>query len=206
MQPVDLADAARRPRRYWNADGLPELVMGLLWMSWGIAWLVGDALPRGRAFTLYWTLTPALLALSGVAAVWLTKRLKARLTFPRTGFVEWREPTRVERLTAAGVAMVTAAVLVGIVTRGGSSADHAAPVLGVILALAFVVAGVRQRAPHYLALAGVAVAAAIAMAALGAGWGSVNWMFVVIGAASVAVGAARLAIFMRKHPLVGAQA
>lgn len=201
MEPLDLADIAQRPRRYWNADGLPELVMGLLWMSWGAAWLIGDALPKGRAFAVYWTLTPALLALSGVAAVWLIKRLKARLTFPRTGFVEWREPTRLERLAAAGVAMATAVVLVGIVTRGGSSGDHAAPVLGVILALAFVVVSVRQRAPHYLALAGVAVATAIAMAAIGGGWASVNWMFVVIGAASVAVGAARLAVFMRKHPL-----
>lgn len=78
--------------------------------------------------------------------------------------------------------------------------------LGAILALAFVVASVRQRAPHYFALAGVAVAASIAMAALGAGWASVNWMFVAIGAASAAVGAARLAIFMRKHPLVEAEA
>jgi hypothetical protein len=206
MNNVDLVDVARRPARYWLADGVPELVMGLLWMAWGTAWLVGNALPRGRTFSVFWMLTPALLAVSGVGAVWLIKRIKARLTFPRTGFVEWREPTAAERVLAAGVAVVTAAVLAGTVMRAGSNPAHAAPVLGVILSLAFVVASLRQRAPHYLAFAGVALATGLALGAIGGAWTSVSWMFIVLGATSTVFGSVRLLHFVRTHPLAGAQA
>lgn len=203
MRHPDLAELARRPHRYWDVDGLPELTMGLLWMVWGGAWLIGQALPRGRVYNLFWTAVPALLALSGVAAVWAIKRLKARFTFPRTGYVEWREPSRGSRLTSAAVAIVAALVLVMIISGDSTSANrHAAPVLGVILALAFVVASVRQRAPHYLALAGVAIALGLAIGARSLGWQAANWMFVALGGLSAVLGAVRLVLFVRRHPRV----
>jgi hypothetical protein len=204
MEHVDLAEVARRPQRYWTVDGLPELVMGLLWMVWGAAWLIGESLPRDWRYSIYWTLTPVLLVLSGFAAVRVIKRLKARLTFPRTGYVEWRSPSHAERLVAAGVAMVTAMVLAATVMKGGSSADHAAPVLGVILSLSFVVASLRQRAPHYLALAAVALATGVSLGTISGGWASVNWMFLILGAAAVVLGAVRFTLFVRRHPLAEA--
>lgn len=201
MQNIDLAEVARRPQRYWTVDGLPELVMGFLWIVWGGAWLIGESLPRDWRYTIYWTLTPVLLVLSGFAAVWTIKRLKARWTFPRTGYVEWRGPTHGERLVAAGVAMVTAMVLAVTIVRGGSGAEHAGPVVGVILSLSFVVASLRQRAPHYLALAGVALVTGVSLSAINTGWASVNWMFLILGAATSALGAVRLTRFVRKHPM-----
>ena len=198
---LNLDEIARRPQRYWDIDGLPELMMGLLWMLWGGAWLVGDALPHGWRSNAYWTAVPALLVLSGFASVWATKRLKERITFPRTGYVDWKEPSRRARLSAAAVAMVTAMVLVAVAANRDAGAERvAAPLLGVILSLAFVVASLRQRAPHYLALAAVAVALGLAFGALRAGWESVNWLFVALGAASAVLGGARLALFLRKHP------
>jgi hypothetical protein len=203
---LNLDEIARRPQRYWNADGLPELMMGLLWMLWGGAWLLGEALPHDWRSNVYWTAAPALLALSGVAAVWATKRLKERLTFPRTGYVDWKEPSRSARVTAAAVAMVTAMVLAALAANRDAGMERvAAPVLGVILSLAFVVASLRQRAPHYLALAAVAVALGLAFGALRAGWESVNWLFVALGAATAALGGLRLALFLRKHPRTPAE-
>jgi peptidoglycan/LPS O-acetylase OafA/YrhL len=202
MQQPNLDDVARRSQKYWDVDGLPELMMGLLWMLWGGAWLLGDALPDDWRANAVWTTLPALLALSGVAAIWATKQLKQRLTFPRTGYVDWKEPSRSARLMAAGVAMVIAMVLVAVATNRDTRIEHAAaPLLGVILSLAFVVASVRQRAPHYLALAGVALVLALVFGALGAGWASVNWMFVALGAASAVLGGVRLVLFLRRHPL-----
>jgi hypothetical protein len=202
MQQPNLDDIARRPQKYWDVDGLPELMMGLLWMLWGGAWLLGEALPHDWRANAFWTAVPALLALSGVAAIWATKRLKQRLTFPRTGYVDWKEPSRSARLMAAAVALATAMVLAAVATNRDTRVEHAAaPLLGAILSLAFVVASLRQRAPHYLALAGVALALGLAFGALRAGWESVNWMFVALGAASAALGGLRLVLFLRKHPL-----
>lgn len=201
--PLDLRELERRPTKYWNEDGLPELVMGLLWMLWGGAWLVGNALPRGPVWNVFWMFTPALLALSGVAAVRLTKALKARVTFPRTGYVQWKAPTRGQRVATAAVAMVTAAVLAALIvkSRAGGLERVAAPGMGVILSLGFLVASLTQRAPHLLALGGVALVLGLAFGALGAGWEAMNWMLVALGAAAAIMGAARLRLFVARNPL-----
>lgn len=200
---VNLQELERRSVRYWNEDGLPELVMGLLWIVWGGSWLIGNALPRGPVWNVFWMFTPALLALSGVAAVWATKKLKSTVTFPRTGYVQWKEPTRRQRLFAAAVAMVTAAIAVALIakSRANGLESVAAPGLGVLLSLGFLVASVRQRAPHLLALGGVALALGLAFGALGAGWEAMNWMLVALGAAAVILGAARLRLFMARNPI-----
>jgi hypothetical protein len=133
--------------------------------------------------------------------VWAIKRLKERLTFPRTGYVDWKEPSRSARLTAGAVAVVTAMVLAALAANRNAGTEHvAAPLMGVILSLGFVVASLRQRAPHLLALAAVAVALGLALGALRAGWESVNWLFVALGAASAALGGLRLALFLKKNP------
>lgn len=201
--PVDLRDAEHRAQRYWTIDGLPELLMGALWIVWGAAFLAGEALPRGPAWNVYWMFTPAVLAFSGVAAVWAIKQLKARITFPRTGYVEWKEPSRPQRLLTAAVAILTAMLLVVIISTGRARGveSAAAPALGVILSLGFLVASVRQRAPYLLALAAVALTLAVVFGTVARGWYSVNWMFIALGAAAVVVGTIRLRIFLRKHPL-----
>lgn len=207
MPDLNLADIAGRPRRYWDVDGLPELMMGLLWMIWGGAWLFGQTLPRDDwRFNAYWMFTPVILAFGSYAAIWATKRLKRRLTFPRTGYVEWREPSRSARLAAAAAAIVAASALVLIGAKAGPGTDRlAAPALGVILSLGFVVASLTQRAPQYLALAAVAIALGLVFGARNLGWTGANWMFVILGAASVAIGGVRLALFVRKHPLGGTE-
>jgi hypothetical protein len=206
MLPPNLADIDRRPVQYWNVDGIPELVMGALWMLWGCAWLIGEAVPRDWRAQVFWSAVPAALAFTAVGAVWLIKHLKARVTFPRTGYVEWNEPSRASRIATAVVAMVVAAALVAIASGSSAALEQRAPmILGVILALAFAVASLRQRAPHYLALGGVAVALGLAFTAGRGGWPSVNWMFVALGAATAAAGAVRLVLFVRAHPQPSAE-
>jgi hypothetical protein len=203
MELPNLDDVARRPQQYWGVDGLPELMLGLLWMLWGGAWLFGETLPHDGMRTVFWTVVPALLAASGFAAVWAIKRLKMRLTFPRTGYVEWKRPSRSANLGAAAVALVAAAALAGVILiDGGRVEQGATPVIGVILSLGFVVASLKQRAPHLLALAAVAAALGLALGARHAGWESMNWMFVALGSASAALGAVRLALFIRNNPRV----
>lgn len=203
ITPDALRDLETRPRRYWHVDGIPELVMGLVWIVWGLALVAGEALPRDSAAgAYYWMAMPATLVLSGVAATWLTRRLKARLTYPRTGYAEPREPGRAARVLTALIAVVAAAVLAGMVVSGrAAGAEHmASPAAGVIVSLAFVVASVRQKAPHYLALAGVALALGVAFAILKLGISAMNWLFVWLGLAAVLIGGWRLRSYLVRHP------
>jgi hypothetical protein len=199
---VDLRGAARRPHQYWNIDGLPELGMGLLWILWGSAWLIGEALPRGRAFQTYWMFTPVLLVLSSVAVIWAIKRAKARLTFPRTGYVEWKPPTRTQRVITAAVALGVAAALTVLRARNRDALGPSVmPWLGILIGVAFVVASVRQRAPHLLVLAGAALALGLTFGALDVGWEAANWLFVCLGVVTALVGAVRLGRFLKRHPV-----
>jgi len=202
MPHPNLDDLARRPVRYWNVDGLPELIMGLLWIAWGGAWLIGQRIPHGSWLNVCWLVVPPALAGGGFAGVWATRRLKERLTFPRTGFVELKEPSRGARLGAAAVAIAVAlALAIVILTTDARRVEQmATPVLSVILSLSFVVVSLKQRAPHYLALAGVAVALGLSLGAITGGWASMNWMFLGLGAACALVGGLRLALFLRQHP------
>jgi hypothetical protein len=195
----ELDDLEQRPRRYWHVDGIPELVMGGIWILWGAAVLIGEALPRGPGFVVYWLTVPAVLALSGVAARWLVIRLKERLTYPRTGYVDYPEPTRRTRVMAAAIAIAAAAAMAGVllIGRAAGAANVAAPAVGVVLSLGFLVISVRQRAPHLLALAGVALALGIAGGVVKLGWTSLNWLFVGLGLAAAGVGAWRLRRYLQ---------
>ena len=204
MSHPDLNELARRPVRYWSVDGLPELMLGILWMVWGGAWLFGQTLPHDWRWNVYWLVVPAALAASGFLVNWATRRVKARVTFPRAGYVEWNEPSRRARLGAGLVVLATAIVLAIIVLQrdAWNLPRMATPVLSVILALSFVAVSVNQRAPHYLALAAVAVALGLSLGAMTTGWDSMNWMFVVLGAACALAGSLRLTFFLRQHPRV----
>jgi hypothetical protein len=86
-------------------------------------------------------------------------------------------------------------------SRTGEIERIAAPGLGVILSLGFLVASVTQRAPHMVALGGVALLLGLAFGALGAGWDAMNWMLVALGAAAAIMGAARLRMFLARNPM-----
>ncbi|MBI5281125.1 MAG: hypothetical protein HY858_05530 [Candidatus Solibacter usitatus] len=203
----NLSDLQSRPLRYWNIDGLPELMMGLVWILWGGAFLLGESLPKGGAHNFYWMLVPAILCLSGVASNWAVKRLKQRITYPRTGFVEMKPPSRAARLAAAAVAVVCAMALAALVVRARANEVQTmiSPIVGVLVSLAFLVASVRLKAPHYLALAGVSLALGLAFGAFQLGWESLNYLFIALGAACAATGALRLALFLKRHPAGAAE-
>lgn len=208
MEPFpDLEEVEGRSRRYWSMDGLPELMMGAMWIFWGAALLIGQSLPKNWLWGVYWLATPAVLCLSGFATIWATKRLKARLTFPRTGYVEWKEPGWGVHLAAALVALAAAAALAALIVTGrtGGMEQVTAPGVGLLLCLAFLVASLKQKAPHLLALSAAALTLGLAFGAARMGWNAINWMFLTLGGASAVLGGIRLALFLRKHPLAAAE-
>ncbi|GEM_PF-3565267 len=198
----DLGELERRPLKYWNVDGIPELLMGVLWIVWGGAFVFGNALPKGAAYSMYWMIIPVVLVLSGFAMNRVVKILKERITYPRAGWVEMREPSKAARFGAAGIAVLSAAAVAALVVSGKEQGveDAMTPVTALLVSLAFVVASLRQRAPHYLALAGVALALGFAFMRLRMGYDGLSWMFVWLGVAAVVVGGIRLARFVKKNP------
>jgi hypothetical protein len=150
---------------------------------------------------------PAVLVCSGVVSNWATKKLKERLTYRRTGWVEMTEPGRGVRLVAAGLAVVSAGGLAAMIVTGKAEGmEHTVtPAIGLVLSLSFVVASVRQKAPHMLALAVVALVLGMSFGMLKLGWGSLSWMFLWLGVAAAVVGGWRLSSYLKAHPAEGVE-
>src|SRR5271169_2578160 len=85
MNPTDLNRTLRQPQRYWNIDGLPLLGMGAFWLMAGAVQLV---MPRLHG-QWKWAGAPLpFLLMAGCFSLgYILKRLKARITEPRTGYI-----------------------------------------------------------------------------------------------------------------------
>jgi hypothetical protein len=201
MSHPDFDDLARRPAKYWHIDGLPELMVGLLWIVWGAAWLIGQTLPHDWRWTTYWLLMPPALAAAGFGMNWATRRLKERFTFPRAGYVAWNPPTLAARALAAAFAIGGALLLAAFVLWGDVPMQQRMPaVLGGVLSLAFLAIAVHQHTPHHFVLAGAALILTIAIVPSLSGWNAFNWLLLALGAACAAVGTLRLLTFLKTHP------
>lgn len=92
----------RRAAAYWFSDGLPEIVFGLPYLIWGAAGLAWR-LEIGNYWAFFSVTT---VAMCGFFVVYFFERkildfLKARVTYPRTGYVR---PPAIPGSPSGGVA------------------------------------------------------------------------------------------------------
>ncbi len=204
MEYPDLKEIERRPRQYWNADGLPDLTVGSLWIIWGAAFILPEVLPQGSWLRYYWMVVPLLLIGGGFAANWATKMFKRRLTFPRTGYVEWPEPGMLQWIVPALLGAGVAAVIWVLARRIGPGSLEAliSPGVALLLALGFLCASVRQRLPHYLWSSAASLALALVFARMGPSLEhGLVCLFLALGALSLLLGTLRLRSFLRRNPV-----
>jgi len=108
----DMKQVEQRVKRYWYTDGIAEISSGgmffLLGLYFGIQGYFGEA----SLVSIILQVSMVLLMVGGIFGVrWLVNALKARLTYPRTGFVEYRvneKDARVRRYVVIAVAVIIA--------------------------------------------------------------------------------------------------
>ncbi len=88
---TNLSDVEKRVNRYWYTDGLGELIGGFFFIVLGLYFALQDYLGPDSMLS---GLLQASLALLLIGGAFLSRRLvnalKTRLTYPRTGYVEYR--------------------------------------------------------------------------------------------------------------------
>ena len=202
MEYPDLKEIERRPKQYWNADGLPDLLFGFLWILWGIGFLLPQLLPPGKWQSYYSWLTLVLLVASGYVANWAIKKLKQRLTFPRTGYVEWRKPgigARVAMMILAAAAAAGTALLASHGKEWGI-AEYAPPALALFFALGYLFASIWHKLPHLLYSSALSLVLAGIFAQTRIELHQAWIVFLLcLGVLSCLVGFIRLRIFMRQN-------
>ena len=98
-----------RPRLYYNIDGLGELGGGVMCLGSALLlWLLMHS-PADSA----WHQIPVFVFI-GLALLirYGTKAVKTRITYPRTGFVEYRRRWQTGAIAAVGGALPTAGLAV----------------------------------------------------------------------------------------------
>jgi len=94
----DLSEIEQRIKRYWYTDGIGELIGGGMFVLLGLYFALQEFLGQNSMAGGILQASFALLMIGCVfAGRWLINTLKTRLTYPRTGYVEYQVNERGSR-------------------------------------------------------------------------------------------------------------
>jgi hypothetical protein len=207
MNYPDLAEVEKRSKLYWNQDGIPEIVMGGLWIVIGGAFLLRDSLPQASGLAAYYSMILILiLMIAFLSAKWIVKILKDKYTFPRGGYMKLPEQTRPQRLLRGAVGGLiggTTAVMIGLSVKHQTIADLASPAIGVLMAVAMLIASRRPGMRHFIWLSLASIILGVVLYPLKLQWSALYWFFIAIGISMAATGVCRFRSFVRSVPLPG---
>lgn len=138
----NLYNVEQRVKRYWFADGIAELIGGGMFILLGVYFAAQDLL--GEDSVLGGVLQASLVLLM-IAGAYISRRLvnslKTRLTYPRTGYVEYKvdkKETLSRRILILLLAFAISALTIAFV-RIFQSFDSMVAVTGFIVGMILVV-------------------------------------------------------------------
>lgn len=134
-------DVEQRVKRYWFSDGIGELAGGGMFLLLAAYFGIQQFLGENNLLSAILQSSLVLVMIGGIFGVrWLVTALKTRLTYPRTGYVEYRvdkkNAIRV-RTFAMAFAMVMAFLMV-LLARSIQIVDSTVFVTGVVVGVVFV--------------------------------------------------------------------
>jgi hypothetical protein len=105
-----LSEIEQRVKRYWYTDGIAELSSGGMFILLGVYFGIQGYVSQSSSVSIFLQVGLILLMMAGAISVsWLVNTLKTRLTYPRTGFVEYHlneQDARQRRYLVVAVAMI----------------------------------------------------------------------------------------------------
>jgi hypothetical protein len=166
MKDNSLNQMTKRTAGYWYVDGLAELGTGFLFLVLGGFYLVMSRLQPGGITALAVGIGQPLIIILGVYGVSrLVRFFKERITYPRTGYVSYRQKPQSVRRKKAMMAGMVAAVLAVLVTLlvldlGEATIWLVAGVLGALVPVMF---GYRLGVPRFYLIAALMVGLSVAI-------------------------------------------
>ncbi len=102
----------QRVKRYWYSDGIADISVGAMFLMLGLFFGVQGYFGEGSTVSVILQVSMVLVMVGGIFGVqWLVNTLKSRLTYPRTGYVEYRakdKESNQRRFVVIGVALIIA--------------------------------------------------------------------------------------------------
>jgi len=200
------AQIEQRVQRYWYSDGIGELIGGgvflILAMYFTAQQYFGDESVVGN-------LLQAAFVLILIGAIFLGRTLinalKARVTYPRTGYVEYRQNGRslmLRRFLAFLVAIAVAMAAV-FITRRIESIDSTVAITGGLVAVIFIVkqgwsSGVARF--YVFSLISLALGVALSVSGLSSGY-NLGLFYGIMGLTLAISGGLTLRRYLSQNPM-----
>lgn len=156
---------SQHTRRYWMIDGLPELMMGGAFLVFSALQVLFRVLPPTLAGYAQ-ILVPVLIVILLIAARPALQALKARTTYPHTGYVEYQQPSWRTQLLWGVVSFVGFGALFAWLTSVPLPMVWLPALTGALTALTMASLGQHLGLPRFYALAGFSLLVGIGVALL----------------------------------------
>jgi hypothetical protein len=157
----------KRTEQYWYEDGFQDMAFGGFLLVIALLFAVQALTAPRSPLWLVWGVGGPLVLLSGAIVVGrVVRRLKERVTYPRTGYVAYVKPrgkSRFFRMAAVFVVAASVSTAFIVVTRNWLSLPV---IVGVVYMAAFSFLAYRLSLTRYLLLALVCLAIGVALAPL----------------------------------------
>lgn len=208
MQSNNIKEVEQRIKRYWYTDGIAELAGGIMFILLGLYFGVQGYAGENSLVSVVLQVSLALLMIAGMVGVrWLVNALKARLTYPRTGYVEYRvneRGARVRRWVVAGAALViaSASILLADTIR---ALDSMVLVTGLLVGVIFIaLRGKSSGLKRFYVLGGLAIVLGIGLSFSGLAQAYTLALFYgLLGITILVSGALVLRRYLDENPLPG---
>ena len=168
---TELEEKQLRAKQYWYVDGTYEFNMAGICILLTLYFL-GLAKFEGTKFGSFLSVIMVLVFIGGIFGVsWLIRQLKARITFPRTGYVSHKRETgkkRIVRMVMIGAtAGIISAFISFLIVRSSAgfivytsyvySMNWLPGFTSVMMAVAAIIFGLRMRIPRFYGIAALSV-------------------------------------------------
>ena len=207
---TDFTGVEKRVKRYWYTDGIAELAGGGMLLLLGVYFGGQEWLPEGSTLRGLLRASLALLLIGGVFATrWLVNAMKLRLTYPRTGYVEYPESaknTAPRRLLTGGIAAIVAALLV-VAGKWAGSFDWMTAFTGLIFALVFILLRARAGGMSRFYVLGIfclVLGLGLSFSGLRLGY-SLGMLYGLTGLAAMLSGGMTLGRYLHDNPMPAEQ-
>jgi len=203
----NLSDVEQRVKRYWYTDGIGELIGGGMFILLGIYFAAQQYYGENSLFSGLLQGGLVILLIRGMAiGRWLIKALKSRLTYPRTGYVEYRvdrQNSNRRRVIVAVVAALVAAFSLVFAERVVSFLNLTLALTGILVgAILIFLQGRGSGLERFYVLGGMSIVLGIALSLSGLpdGYG-LGLFYGLMGFAYIISGGMVLRRYLQENPL-----
>ncbi len=202
----NLSDIEQRVKRYWYTDGIGELIGGGMFALLGVYFALQEFLGENLLVS---GILQASLVLIMIGGMFISRRLisalKTRLTYPRTGYVEYQVNERSvrSRQILAGVLGLVIAALAMIFVRLFQFFDSIVAITGLIVAVILVVLRVKSAGlTRFYVLGAVSLVLGFALSVSGLPNGySLGLFYGLMGICFMLSGGITLQRYLKENPV-----